>query len=154
MVMKQISVRTISALPNRKLWLVSVLLTLSLFAHAQSSHSSTGMGLIRGCDAASHFVIAKSRESTDVRLIYDEAYCQGLVTGVQAGIADTLTDPLKIASAKEHCSGWTIGQWILMVDKYLHDHPEKLNLTDVILVENAVDEACWPELLHASSPRK
>lgn len=52
---------------------------------------------------------------------------------MQAGIADTLTDRTKIASAKENCSGWTIGQWILFVDKYLHDHPEKLNLTDVIL---------------------
>ncbi len=72
--MKQASDRTISALRCPELWLVSVLLTLSLFAHAQSSHSSTGMGLIRGCDAASHFVIARSRESTDLRLIYDEAY--------------------------------------------------------------------------------
>ncbi len=146
--------KQISELANPRLWFVPILFTLSLFAHAQSSHSSTGMGLIRGCDAASHFVIAKSRERTDVRLVYDEAYCQGLVKGVQAGIADTLTDPTKIASAKENCSGWTIGQWILFVDKYLHDHPEKLNLTDVILVEGAVGEACWPGLLHASPHRK
>jgi hypothetical protein len=74
------------------------------------------MNLLRACDGLEGTI--------------DRAYCFGVVRGVAFWLLP------------KGCSDdVTMGQRVLVVSKYLKDHPEELNLPDALLVSTALSKA-------------
>ena len=90
---------------------------------------NSGNGLLVSCQTS-----IRQMDNPGMTLSFSEGlydgYCTGIVTGVTA--ASPLVCPGK---------GATVGQEIRVVVKFLQDHPEKLNLRNTDLIEQALSEA-------------
>src|SRR5579862_2993873 len=113
-----------------------VLLPIFVFATANAfaddwgwSVGGDGNQLITACKPAVQVLDEPSREFTKQE-VYNIGYCQGFVSGV----ADTIQDGSLMAVPR--------GQMVRVVEKYLADHPEKLSLSAVFLVREALTKAC------------
>jgi Rap1a immunity proteins len=112
-----------------------VLLPIFVFAGARAFGDDLGWAvggdgnqLITACKSAVQTLDEPSREFTKQE-VYNIGWCQGLVSGV----AD--------ATQNAGLIGIQRGQMVRIVQKYLVDHPEKLSLSAVFLVREALVKA-------------
>jgi hypothetical protein len=95
---------------------------------AQDQTSGTGIELARTCGIPT--------PQTEVKDAIQETYCIGLVHGVFAVMTET--GRLHIATFVSNA------QMVLVVKKYLDEHPERLGERDTILVVDALAAAFPP----------
>jgi hypothetical protein len=112
-----------------------VLLLISIFSSANAFSDDWGWAvggdgnqLITACKSAVQFLDEPSREFPK-QDVYNIGYCQGFV----AGVADMTQNPNLVSIQR--------GQMVRVVEKYLVDHPEKLSLSAVFLVREALEKA-------------
>jgi Rap1a immunity proteins len=105
-------------------------LLLSLFAIPARAQSSTSDGnyLLESCRISLQHVDSSALGS------HLDAFRDGTCVGLVSGVASV--SPKVCAS-----EGVTLGQSVRVVYKYLQDHPEKLNLRDAQLIEEALSRA-------------
>lgn len=108
----------------------------------------TGNQLVTQCNDGNY-------QARNERWSYCVAYVVGVADGVQLGILNTLHDynglaaknaGSKMSLISHYCmpdENVTYNQMALVVSKYLHEHPESLNLSSVVLVVYSFDNA-WP----------
>ena len=109
-----------------------LILLLSCFAVSSQSEEDTGSGnfMIVSCQLA----ISNTAQTNF------EFWRQGLCSGSVSGI-------MFASPTVCHRPGWTIGQGMRVVEKYLQDHPERLHLNANQLINDALTQAfpCSPE---------
>ena len=135
----------------KRLLLLGVLLVLlcsCVTAFADNSIDGTGNQLVQSCNDA-------NAQANNQNWYYCVGYVTGIVNGATFFSADATrfdTKNLPDADLEIHVKAITNmcipddvihKQLGLVVAKYLHDHPEKLNELDVVLIWNALSEA-WP----------
>lgn len=114
------------------------LCVLSLFAlparsqHNASGNTRTGNSLIEACQLA---VSAQDNPTVDRDPL--DNLKMGYCYGISNGVAGTLT------LSREACvpDSVTIGQEARVIEKFLQDHPAKLNQPDVTLAIEAMEKA-------------
>jgi hypothetical protein len=99
---------------------VAIVATIAVLSFAQQDKVTPlkpdGMNLLHACDGPIGTV--------------DYGYCLGIVRGVSYWLLP------------KGCSDdVSLGQRVLVVNKYLKDHPEDLNLPDALLVSSALSKA-------------
>ena len=110
--------------------IVVVMFAISGTAIAQQEKSAPrkldGINLLRSCDEPE----SHPKDSGLVEAAVDRGYCLGVVRGVSFWLLP------------KGCSDdVSMGQRVLVVTKYLKDHPEALNLPDALLVSTALSKA-------------
>jgi len=104
----------------RKMFVVAAIAALvALPSMAQQDKAKPrkldGMNLARACDGPKEAI--------------DYGYCLGVVRGVSFWLLP------------KGCADVDLGQMVLVVSKYLKDHPQELNLPDALLVSVALSKA-------------
>jgi hypothetical protein len=102
---------------------------LALFAVPAKSQTNTTDGnfLLVSCEVSIRGM--EGSDFTGTGEAWRGGNCMGLVRGVYSALPTVCA------------ANVTIGQLIRVVVKYLQNHPEKLNLEDVLLVRSALESA-------------
>lgn len=119
---------------KHKLVLVMLILLIAVPMNPQTSTpapdqtSGTGFELVKTCGI--------STTLTDFKALMAQTYCLGLIHGVYGEMA--AEGSLHVATFVSN------GQMVLVVKKYLDEHPEQLGEPDIALIFNALIAAFPP----------
>jgi hypothetical protein len=107
---------------------------LALFAAPSKANPAQeeftdGNYLLRSCAVAVRLI-----DNPDQHETAEDAWRYGLCTGLVTGI-------MYASSTVCVAPGVTTGQGIRVVDKYLREHPERLNVANVRLIDDALSQA-------------
>ena len=117
-----------------KLVFAMLFLCVSTTFVAADDANITGNQLLVDCQAVVRFSDTQQLPDKDVRGM---AACLGIVHGV-ADMIDVWDDSLGGSGLPE---GYTTGQGVRIVVKYLQTHPEELNQRDTVLIFKALRQA-------------
>lgn len=112
-----------------KQWIAAVALAGMALVTA-TANAQTGSEMLANCQA---FL----KDPTPPNQMFPAGLCGGYIMGIADGLMYAqIADPKRTAICMPE-KGYTVGQGVRVLNKYLNDHPEKLNQDVSLLALNA-----------------